>query len=49
MTKDNSNNKTDEKDEIVERSSRKGNRATADKKDEQGQLKEELIQEHQEH
>ena len=49
MTKDNSNNIIDKKDEIVERSSKKGNRATADKKDEQGQLKEESIKEHPEH
>ncbi len=48
MTKDNSNNKIDKKDEIVEIFSRNGNRATPDNKDDQGQLKEELIQEHPE-
>lgn len=46
--KDNNNNKIDE-DEVVERSTRKGNRVKADEEDEQGQLKEEAIQEHPEH
>jgi hypothetical protein len=47
--KDNSNNNIDEKNELVEKSNMKGSRVKADKEDEQGQLKDESIQEHPEH